>query len=343
MKFLRLAQIELSQPNSDPWCYQTEINGVTLQIQRRSEEDTSRLRLFVFAEVPMESRPNLDSDGKIDVGENIVRRSEQAIELFADLAAVATFSTRIITSPVPAAGFSDVSPADRQWLATCSGFRRSFQHIPFIPTMISITDPALSTLDDRRSGVSLLAEALANTHKTGRFREIARFFEDAFAAEPKKLVEPLSDFLRYYDQLQYTPDEIKTWHQLRHRATHADRPNNPNKRPALARDVRPVLMRVELAAYDVLFNKLNWNKPDSVRRDVWAPAGGVLRDERHVVLRVRTATRMEKIILDGFGAYPYDFSAKLKSSREDWWLETGQGPIVQINVETVESLRTQGI
>jgi hypothetical protein len=343
VKFLRLAQIELSRPNSNPWLYQTEINGVTLQVQRRGEQDASRLRLFVYAEVPLESTPNLDAGGRIDVDEDIVRRGEQAIELFADLAAVATFSTRIITSPVPAAGFSDVSPADRRRLATCSGFSQLTQRIPFVPTMISITDPAFSALDDRQSGVALLAEALANTHKTGRFREIARFFEEAFAAEPKKLVEPLSNFLRYYGRLQYNVDEIEAWHQLRHRATHADKPNNPNKKPALARDVRPTLMRVELAAYDVLFNKLNWNKPDSARRDVWTPKGGVLRDERHAVLRAQTATRMETIgILDGFGAYPYDFSAKLESSREDWWLEASQGIAAQTNVETVESLRAQG-
>jgi hypothetical protein len=342
VKFLRLAQIELSRPNSRPWRYQTGIDGVTLRVQRRDEEDASRLRLFVCAEVPLESRPNLEDDGKIDVDEDIVRRSEQAIELFADLAAVATFSTRVITSPVPAAGFSDVSPADRQWLATCSGFLQSTQRIPFIPTMVSITDPAFSALDDRRSGVALLAEALANTHTTGRFREIARFFEEAFAAEPGKLVDPLSDFLSYYDRLQYTLDEIETWRQLRHRATHADKPNNPNKKPALARDVRPILMRVELAAYDVLFNKQNWNKPDSARRDVWTPTGGVLRDERHAVLRAQTATCMEAIgILDGFGAYPFDFSAKLESSREDWWLETNQGTGAQTKVGTVVSLRNQ--
>lgn len=344
MKFLRLAQIELSRPNGDPWAYKTEVNGVTLQIQRRGDDDASRLRLLVYAEVPLESRPNLDAEGKIDIDEEIVRRSERAIELFADLAAVATFSTRIITSPVPTAGFSDVSPADRQWLAACSGFSRSSQQIPFILTMISITDSAFSTLDDRRRGVALLAEALANTHETGRFREIARFFEEAFAAEPKNLVEPLSDFLGYYDRLQYTLDEVETWHQLRHRATHADKPNSPNKKPALARDVRPVLARVELAAYDVLFNKLNWNTPDAARRNVWTPTGGVLRDNRHVVQRVRTATRAEAIgILDIFGAYPYDYSAKLTSSREDWWLGTNQGTAAQIEIEVVESLRTQGI
>ncbi|MDQ2883670.1 MAG: hypothetical protein M3Y48_21565 [Actinomycetota bacterium] len=340
MKFLRLTQIELSRPNNDPWHYQSEINGVTLQIQRRGEEDTSRLRLLVWAEVPLESRPQLDTDGKINVEEGIVRRSEQAIELFADLAAVATCSTRTIKSMVPAAGFSDVSLADRQWLDTCSGLSQSTQRIALIPAIISITDPGLRALGDRRSGVALLAEALANTHETGRFREIARFFEEAFAEKPGNLVTPLSDFLGYYDRLQYTHDEIKTWHQLRNRATHADQPNNPKKQPALARDVRPVLMRVELAAYDVLFNKLNWNKPDSARRDVWTPTGGVLRDERHAILRTQTATRMEAIVmLDGFGAYPQDPSAKLESSREDWWLGTAIAG--QTKIETVESLKTQ--
>ena len=56
VKFLLQAQIELSRPNGYPRPYQTEINGVTLQIQRCDEEDTSRLRLFVYAEVPLESK-----------------------------------------------------------------------------------------------------------------------------------------------------------------------------------------------------------------------------------------------------------------------------------------------
>ncbi len=205
------------------------------------------------------------------IADQIARRSENAIERFADLAAVATFSTRRITSAVPAAGFSGVTAADREWLNGCSGLSQPAQHLRLVPAAFAITDPVLLELNDRKDGVELLTEALANTHETGRFREFTRFFERAFRAQPAELVSPLADFLGHYDRLQYTHDEVEKWHQLRNQATHADR---SGRRYVLARDVRPVLMRIELAAYDVLFNKLTWNQPDAARRDTWQPAGG---------------------------------------------------------------------
>lgn len=338
MKFLRMAQIELSRPPAEPWNLRTEIDGVTLTIRPRKPDDTPMRHILVFAEVPLESRADVDSDGMIVITEQVARRSENAIERFADLAAVATFSSRTITSAVPAAGFSGVTATDRDWLANCSGLSQPAQHLTLVPATIAITDPVLLQLDDRKDGVELLTEALADTHETGRFRELARFLERAFHAPQKKLVRPLTDFLGHYDKLQYTYDEVEQWHQLRNQATHADHHDKPY---VLARDVRPALMRVELAAYDVLFNKRNWNKPDSDRRDVWQPAGGVLPDQRHVIMRVHGSVRMEaESMIDGFGAYPYDRTCKISSCPQDWWLDTAFIAKGQGTIESVSSLRS---
>jgi len=340
MKFVRIAQIELSRPPAGSWKLRTEIEGVSLRIQPRNPADDQMRRCLTFAEVPLESKPDVDANGKIVIDDQVARRSENAIERFADLAAVATFSTRTITSAVPAAGFSEVTAADRQWLASCSGLSQPAQHLRLVPVAISIKDKALlEELDDRQDGLKLLTEALADTHETGRFREFARFFELAFRAQPAQLVSPLADFLGYYDKLQYTHGEVEQWHQLRNRATHAD---HSNKGYVLARDVRPVIMRIELAAYDVLFNKLNWGQPDSARRDTWQPAGGVLPDERHAIVRTHASVKFEAHqIFDGFGAYPYDRTCKISSYPADWWLDaafrvTGQG-----SIESVNSLRSE--
>lgn len=320
------------------WTFKTEIGGVTLRIQPRPNETPMR-RCMTFAEVPLASRPDVRVDGKIVIADHIARQSENAIERFADLAAVATFSTRRITAAVPAAELSDVTAADRQWLANCSGLSQPTQHLRLVPVAFAITDAALAGLDDRRDGVELLAEALADTHETGRFREITRFFELAFRAQPTALVRALADFLNHYDKLQYTHDEVERWHQLRNRATHADR---GGRRYVLAGEIRPVLMRVELAAYDVLFNKLNWHQADSGRRDIWEPAGGVLPDERHAVIRAHAPVRFEaQPLFDGFDAYPYDPTCKIDQHPEDWWLDTGLPPQGQTSIDTVSSLRSR--
>jgi hypothetical protein len=100
-------------------------------------------------------------------------------------------------------------------------------------------------------------------------------------------------------------------------------------------------MRVELAAYDVLFNKLNWNNPDPARRDSWHPAGGVLRDGRHAVIRARAQMTAEaKRLIDGFGAYPYDRTCTVGEHPGDWWLDRSFRPQGQTSIEVVGSLRS---
>ena len=115
-------------PAGQPWTFRTEIDGVTLTIQPRTPDEKPMRRILVFAEVPLGSRLGLDGDGMIVITEQIARRSENAIERFAGLASVATFSSRAITSAVPAAGFSGVTAAEREWLASCSGLSQPARH-----------------------------------------------------------------------------------------------------------------------------------------------------------------------------------------------------------------------
>jgi hypothetical protein len=127
MKFVRIVKIEFSEPTLEPQSRSFEIDGVAITVRPRDPDEAEILRLLVAAEVPLDTRPDVDGDGKI------------------------------------------VSPAP-----------------------VEITQDMLSDLEDRRDGVSLLAEALANSHETGRFRELARFYERAFRAPPAGIVSPLS-------------------------------------------------------------------------------------------------------------------------------------------------------
>ena len=311
---------------------------MAVHVHQRNPNETESRRFLAAAEVPLETRPDVSIDGKILISEEIARQAEKAIELLADTLAVTTFSTRKIMSAVPTAGFSSLTEEDREWLAESSGLFQTPSQLDLSPAAIRITQETVSQLDDRRDGVTLLAEAFANTHETGRFRELARFFERAFCAPPAGIVRPLSDFLAYYDKLQYTLQEIDEWRRLRHLATHADQ---PSRGYVLHRDVRPVLKRVELAAYDVLLNKLNWNAPDSRRRDIWYPSG-ILPDGHHAVAWVNSSSIKfhAHSLFDGFGAYPYDRSCKVRSHPPDWWLDTTFPVKGQMSLETMGSLRT---
>jgi hypothetical protein len=184
MKFVRIVQVEFSQPTLEPHSRGFEIDGVAITIRPRDPDKTEIRRLLVAAEVPLENRPDTDGDRKIVISDNVTRKAEKAIELTADLLAVTNFSARTISAAVPTAGFSSLTADDRRWIAESTGLRQISSRLQLSPVSVEITQDMLSDLDDRADGVALLGEALANDHETGRFRELARFFERAFRAAP---------------------------------------------------------------------------------------------------------------------------------------------------------------
>lgn len=186
-------------------------------------------------------------------------------------------------------------------------------------------------------GVELLAEALGNSNEVGKFRELARFFELAFAESSTKLDQDLATFLSHFDKLHYTQAETSRWRGLRDRASHADR-----QPPALVRDVQPPLARIEFAAYDVLFNKTNWHVSDTNRRDVWSPPGGVLEDGKSMVAVAGGSLSLQPIPLDGFGSYLHDLKCRLDLSQfpSTWWVDETHRWSRSVTVETMASLKS---
>ena len=83
-----------------------------------------------------------------------------------------------------------------------------------------------------------------------------RLFERAFARPAKLLTHPLAAFL--HPRFGYDEAELGKWFdELRDPATHAD----ARKEVLLERDVRPVIDRMERAAFDVLLNKADMARP----------------------------------------------------------------------------------
>jgi hypothetical protein len=340
VNLVRLAVLSLSNPTREEWDWEVEIDKVALNTHSlRKASDVTHI--LIAAQLPLASLPSRSASGRIVIDEELLRRCERAIESFADLAAVAARSSRTLSSPTPEVAFSSVSKEERAWLDESAGVDRPGEwRGAFLPG-IDLSDAALGLLDARPDGVALLAEALSIDHPTGRFRELLRVFERGFKRSPYRLVDPVAEFLAHFDVLQYGQDETHHWFvTLRDKATHADKREDF----ALARDVEPVLSRVEQAAYDVLFNKANWRSADTERRAAWLPEGGVLPDGSGVIRRDGRAPFVAKT-MDGFEAFPLNLQARMTEPySSDWWLEADLDKRLTRagRIEVVESLRTRG-
>ena len=199
------------------------------------------------------------------------REAQAAIEHAADLIAVTQGTRRSIASAWPPVALSADGDDGRAWLqqARFIDFSGEYQGRSSMTASIELTDEVQRGLRDRLDGVALLAEALAHAHATGQFHEFGRLFERAFAVPMSKVAGPLTAFLR--PKFGYTDDEVKHWTEtLRDLATHAD------VRPSfvLESDIRPVIARIQQAAYDVLLDKQSWRSSDPARRELWSPPAG---------------------------------------------------------------------
>jgi hypothetical protein len=187
---------------------------------------------------------------------------------------------------------------------------------------VTLEEGHAHALNDRLDGVTLMAEAWSNSHLTGRFHELVRVFERAFAKSSRPLASLVADFLAARPLLAFSKTEVEGWIPgLRDAATHADR-----ARPIVVEaELRPVIERMTFAAYDVLLNKRDWFDPSTARRDVSRPDTGPLTpDGRQIFVRQHSTHPMDSRFLDRFGVYPLNLSAGLGHLGEDYW--PPQGP-----------------
>ena len=265
------------------------------------------------ADIP---RPPIDVQRRLIVDVEVREKLEAAIEVVADLASVATRSSRTISSPHPTIALANLTDDDRSYLASADGFKAGGPVRNRLADARSMDDSALLNLvTDRRDGVQLMAEGLSSSHATGQFHEYIRVFERAFRLSSKPLVRPLSDFLAGATNLRYTRDEVDKWLRvIRHQATHADN----REELATARSVSEVVWRVEQAAYDVLFNKRNWRVPDSERRSAYEWRSGITPGGMFITQGdTPTMTMQWK---DAFGVFPMYFGSF--PAPPEWWTGT---------------------
>ena len=161
-----------------------------------SVEESAGLALSVCADVSLSELPSPDDHGMIEVPGEPRRLAEKAIDAAANLMSVATGHGRSITSPNLPVAFYPESDDERALLHGLAGVKNIDRGVGVGRISVFTTRGELARLNDREDGTSLLAEAMSQDQMGGRFRDLLRVFERAFAESGDRLVPMLADFLR---------------------------------------------------------------------------------------------------------------------------------------------------
>jgi hypothetical protein len=276
--------------------------------------------LFLLA-ANVELSSALPRDGtEILIPDDLRHKLEEALEAMADLLSVTHQCTRSIASFLPYVAIDPIDEDSKQWISTATAIRVGKGGVPDRMKHALDLDAAARLLTDRLDGASLLAEALCQDHPTGKLHEFMRLFERAFARSARVVCRDLlAGFLSPLGW-GYDSTEINHWLDLRDLATHADRRSDY----AVETHTRPVVNRMEQAAFDVLFNKEKWRDPSSVRRKVFKPIYGSLASHAWHMFKTPDGTVEAAFsFFDGFSAYPLDLRLDLcPGVPKNWFTRT---------------------
>ena len=273
-------------------------------------------RLLFQAVMALDARPEVSSQREVIVPEQPRKEAEGAIESVANLLAVLNHSHRQISSPWPFVALGLEDEDENRWASSLTRFQGEQSGIPQTSYCLPPSSEQLEALSDRVDGVALLAEALTHEHPTGKFHEFMRLFERAFALAPSQFEKKLTQFLQGAD-LGYDRNEVKKWIDLRNPATHAN--DLTRTHIVLESHVRPVIARIEQAAYDVLFNKKTWAEASKERRPWWRPMVATIAAKNAVRVTKGLDANVQVQALDPFEAFVYDSSFRLPTLPKNLW------------------------
>jgi hypothetical protein len=289
-----------------------EINDVIVEVDTVWADGSNVVhQILLTGRKALAVLPECDDNNYIIVPRDQLRDIERAIETYTDFVAVARGCRRTIGSPQQRyISFIPRSEDEQNWLSKMAGVRHGSgaaiavtRHYEF-----PLSQEIVEALVDRVDGVQLLAEAFSQTHATGRFHELIRFFERAFALRSGALTNPLARFLSGAVH-PFTAREVQRWCETRGPATHADR------RPVFLTegDVRPLIDRMEFAAYDTLLHKEKWRDASHARRVL--SKENPLRDLRRGFTPI-----------DPFGCWPISLTGPQIEMRPEWWFKPSPEP-----------------
>jgi hypothetical protein len=303
MKLIRFATIYLKLEPADLTQLTLEVGGIPVDVQNVSHQNVTRLLLR--AAVSLDCKPEVSSDGEVTVPDQPRKQAESAIEAAATVLSVLNHSARRISSPFPYVALYLENEQEARWASNLSRFAGHNFGIPQTTFNLPPTPEYLAALADRLDGATLLTEAISQDHATGKFHEFMRLFERAFALVPSQFEKKLAQFLEGAD-LGYQRAEVKSWIDLRNPATHAN--DSTRSLIVLESDIRPVIARMEQAAYDVLWNKKTWQDPSRERRLMWQPTVATVSSSYDVMLTQGLGAKYLIQMLDPYKAFSHDAS-----------------------------------
>lgn len=319
MKLHRIASISFGENVENVTNIRANIGNVEIETNKAAKGGEETDWCLVFASVEIQEALKLDPDGYVVVPETERKECEDAIEKLANRLSVFGRTRRSISSISPCVAFSEPSNKELVILNASNGFGRSQKSNVSTSFTIDISDYRYhDALADRPVGVALLAETFSTSHAVAKYREYVRFFENAFARPFSQIEKILFQFLEGAN-LGYARDEIHDWIEPRDGATHADM--RKSKILVFEPEIRPMIGRIEQAAYDVLFNKEHWHDPSRSRRTVLrhlAATDGRLGDLKVVQ---GAAPTIQFQVMDSFGVYPLNLAGGLTQAPGGWWHE----------------------
>jgi hypothetical protein len=321
MKLLRIVTMHFS-PAPEGWSsWEIRLGDVTVSTipVGKSPPSQGKLRLLVRAEIGIQF-PEVDGEGYVNLPEKERRQCEAALENISDIIAVFGRCSRSISSASPCAALVTDELDERKRLDATRGIRSQRSAISRgHHFQIPVSRDLISGLQDRRVGAALLAEALSHQRESGRYREFVRFFESAFALPFSQIEKKLVQFLN--PVFGYTRREIAEWIQMRHPLTHAD--GKKTDYILVDADFRKISHRMEQAALDVLFNKVDWHNSSRSRRNLWIPIAATTSCEGNSLMRQGSQLTSKFQFLDDFNIFPMDLEAFIQTPPDSWWCKFG--------------------
>ena len=313
---MKLARLALLSLKTDP----AELKGLVLR--RESLEvgplrKTTQENIFLLcSSVSLRFPPKMTKQGLVVIPNKPREIAEEAIEHYSNIVAIASHGERKISSANPSVALVSESKSDDLFLSRAAGFIRRAENRAVPRAMFQLKSTHIENLYDRLDGVAILAEALGHHHQTGRFHELIRLFERAFAIGGHALIGPLAAFLGS-SSLGYTSGEIAEWINIRDGVTHGDR----RKEILFESDVAWVCGRLVQAGYDVLLNKLDWHSGTSGRRETWQPTQGTIAPWPRTDLFVNRgeALNIEFQLFDEFRRFPSNLKGNVSTLPDGWW------------------------
>lgn len=324
MKFIRLVCLHYESPPEEDRSIKlpANINDFKIAHLGNYKRQNEFLSLWTFQKELTENDYHFSKE-QLTISHEYLDLCHRIIRFFASYLSVVHQVKLSICSPLPSFAIVPDTTEEKSALDECEGMDANREAFHGEEILFEIEGDAFQLVHDRPEGLEALAEALRLNSDLAKYREYIRLFEMAFAHSGVGLYKPLLRFLST-GKADFTKSEVRDWFdRLRSRAIHSDR-----EEPIFGYEIAKSMARMKLAAYDVLFNKLNWKTHDHSRRKGMNPISGpgfITRGEKGLLV-IR--------LFDDFGVFPMNINAGLQTPPKEWWSKVRSNPALKPTPES---------